>query len=162
MVIPAVRVVIQNHHRGGRPVLGLRQEVDGVDDERLLIQRIGVARVPVFNGPRLDEADPGQVVRRQRDDYSWQFVFLGANFDAVLLSRCDFARKHIADVRLHAPESRVIFDTVDLHYLREDGEARLTGDPELRRKAEEKEDDFAPFAGEPFGGNKSLHAAIAA
>ena len=64
----------------------------------------------------------------------------GAHFDAVVLSRCDFARKHIADVRLHAPRSRVIFDTVDLHHLREDGEARLTGDPEVRRKAQEKEE----------------------
>ena len=64
----------------------------------------------------------------------------GAHFDAVVLSRCDFAHKHIADVRLHAPRSRVIFDTVDLHHLREDGEARLTGDPEVRRKAQEKEE----------------------
>jgi len=63
----------------------------------------------------------------------------GAHFDAVVLSRCDFASKHIADVRLHAPRSRVIFDTVDLHHLREDGEARLTGDPEVRRKAQEKQ-----------------------
>ena len=63
----------------------------------------------------------------------------GSEFDAVVLSRCDFARKHIADIRLHAPQSRIIFDTVDLHYLREDGEARLTGDPEVRRKAREKE-----------------------
>ena len=62
----------------------------------------------------------------------------GAHFDVVVLSRCDFARKHIADVRLYAPGSRVIFDTVDLHHLREDGEARLTGDPEIRRKAQEK------------------------
>ncbi len=64
----------------------------------------------------------------------------GGDFDAVVLSRCDFAHKHIADVRLHAPRSRVIFDTVDLHHLREDGEARLTGDPEVRRKAQEKEE----------------------
>ena len=63
----------------------------------------------------------------------------GLSFDAVVLSRCDFARKHIADVRLYAPQSRVIFDTVDLHYLREDSEARLTRDPEMRRKAQEKE-----------------------
>ncbi len=53
----------------------------------------------------------------------------GRSFDAVVLSRCDFARKHIAAVRLHAPQSRIIFDTVDLHYLREDSEARLTRDP---------------------------------
>ncbi len=63
----------------------------------------------------------------------------GSSFDAVVLSRCDFARKHIADVRLHAPQSRIIFDTVDLHHLREDGEAKLTGDLELGRKAREKE-----------------------
>jgi O-antigen biosynthesis protein len=62
----------------------------------------------------------------------------GSSFDAVVLSRCDFARKHIADVRLHAPQSRIIFDTVDLHFVREDSEARLTGDPEARRKAQEK------------------------
>src|SRR5947207_995149 len=63
----------------------------------------------------------------------------GAGFDVVVLSRCDFARKHIADVRLHAPQSRIIFDTVDLHYVREDSEARLTRDPEMRRKAQEKQ-----------------------
>src|SRR5205814_9627739 len=63
----------------------------------------------------------------------------GSEFDAVVLSRCDFARKHIADVRLHAPQSRIIFDTVDLHYAREDSEARLTRDPEMRRKAQEKQ-----------------------
>ena len=61
----------------------------------------------------------------------------GSEFDAVVLSRCQFARKHIADVRLYAPQSRIIFDTVDLHFLREEGEARLTGDPEVQRKARE-------------------------
>jgi GT2 family glycosyltransferase/glycosyltransferase involved in cell wall biosynthesis len=61
----------------------------------------------------------------------------GSGFDAVVLSRCQFARKHIADVRLYAPQSRIIFDTVDLHFLREESEARLTGDPEVKRKAQE-------------------------
>jgi glycosyltransferase involved in cell wall biosynthesis len=61
----------------------------------------------------------------------------GFEFDVVVLSRCQFARKHIADVRLYAPQSRIIFDTVDLHFLREESEARLTGDPEIRRKAQE-------------------------
>jgi len=60
-------------------------------------------------------------------------------FDVVVLSRCDFARKHIADVRLHVSQSRIIFDTVDLHYLREDREAQLTRDPEVRRKARERQ-----------------------
>jgi glycosyltransferase involved in cell wall biosynthesis len=63
----------------------------------------------------------------------------GSSFDVVVLSRCDFARKHIADVRLHAPQSRIIFDTVDLHYLRDDSEARLTRDPEMRWTAQKRE-----------------------
>ncbi len=63
----------------------------------------------------------------------------GSDFDAVVLSRCDFARKHIADVRMFAPQSQIIFDTVDLHFLREDSQARLTGDFEVRRKAQEKQ-----------------------
>jgi GT2 family glycosyltransferase/glycosyltransferase involved in cell wall biosynthesis len=61
----------------------------------------------------------------------------GSGFDAVVLSRCQFARKHITDVRLYAPQSRIIFDTVDLHFLREESEARLTRDPEVQRKARE-------------------------
>ncbi|PYJ50821.1 MAG: glycosyl transferase, partial [Verrucomicrobia bacterium] len=62
----------------------------------------------------------------------------GLDFDAVVLSRCDFARKHLADVRLYAPQSRIIFDTVDLHSVRESRGAELTDDLELRRKAQEK------------------------
>ena len=62
----------------------------------------------------------------------------GSGFDTVILSRCDFARKHIANVRLYAPQSRIIFDTVDLHFLRMNREADLTQDPALRVSAEEK------------------------
>jgi GT2 family glycosyltransferase/glycosyltransferase involved in cell wall biosynthesis len=61
----------------------------------------------------------------------------GSDFDAVVLSRCGFAHKHITDVRLFAPQSRIIFDTVDLHFLREESEARLTRDHEVQRKAQE-------------------------
>src|SRR5438132_11078214 len=56
-----------------------------------------------------------------------------------MLSRCMFAHKHMADVRLYAPQARIIFDTVDLHFVREAGEARVTGDPEMRQKARDTE-----------------------
>jgi GT2 family glycosyltransferase/glycosyltransferase involved in cell wall biosynthesis len=61
----------------------------------------------------------------------------GFGFDTVILSRCDFARKHIANVRLYAPQSRIIFDTVDLHFLRMNREADLTQDAALRVRAEQ-------------------------
>jgi GT2 family glycosyltransferase/glycosyltransferase involved in cell wall biosynthesis len=95
-----------------------------------------LANVPPYTGElqkRGVEVVYRPYVKKVRD-------YLGSNgsvFDAVMLSRCHFARKHIADVRLFAPQSRIIFDTVDLHFLREESEARLTGDPEMRRKAEE-------------------------
>src|SRR5437879_10847430 len=73
-------------------------------------------------------------VREVRD----YLISHGSEFDAVVLSRCDFARKHIGDVRLHAPQSRVIFDTVDLHFLRTDRQAELTSDPKIRERASEK------------------------
>ena len=88
-------------------------------------------------------------VKRVRD----YLISHGPMFDVVVLSRCDFARKHIADVRLHAPQSRIIFDTVDLHYLREQREAQLTQDPDVRRKAQERqllEDDLIKEADETW------------
>ncbi|PYJ43881.1 MAG: glycosyl transferase family 2, partial [Verrucomicrobia bacterium] len=74
-------------------------------------------------------------VARVRD----YLVSRGSEFDIVMLSRCKFAHKHMADVRLYAPQARIIFDTVDLHFVREAGEARVTGDPEMQHKASETE-----------------------
>ena len=74
-------------------------------------------------------------VKRVRD----YLISHGCEFDIVVVSRCQFACKHISDVRRYAPQSRIIFDTVDLHFIREAGEARVTGDPEIERKAHETE-----------------------
>jgi GT2 family glycosyltransferase/glycosyltransferase involved in cell wall biosynthesis len=77
----------------------------------------------------------------------------GSRFDAVVLSRCDFARKHIDNVRLYAPQSRIIFDTVDLHSLRTHREAKLMQDPVVRQKAAEKqqlEDELVEQADETW------------
>jgi GT2 family glycosyltransferase/glycosyltransferase involved in cell wall biosynthesis len=72
-------------------------------------------------------------LKRARD----YLISYGSEFDVVVLSRCQFARKYIADVRRYAPKSRVVFDTVDLHFVRESGEARVTGDQTIERKAQE-------------------------
>lgn len=74
-------------------------------------------------------------VKRVRD----YLISRGSEFDVVVLSRCKFARKHIADARRYAPQARIIFDTVDLHFVREAGEARVAGDPEMQQKASETE-----------------------
>ncbi len=69
----------------------------------------------------------------------------GAILDAVILSRWETAEKHFPEVRLHAPQSRVIFDTVDLHFVRNAREAQLSRKAEdIQRagKAREKEYDL--------------------
>ncbi len=60
----------------------------------------------------------------------------GAEFDAILLSRHYIAINYLGLARLYAPKARLIFDTVDLHYLREQRAAELEDSDELRRKAE--------------------------
>ncbi|MEO5717227.1 MAG: glycosyltransferase [Chthoniobacterales bacterium] len=64
----------------------------------------------------------------------------GPQFDVVILSRCDFARKHIDTVRRCAPQGRIIFDTVDLHFLREDREAALRQNLDLKKSASVKQE----------------------
>lgn len=49
----------------------------------------------------------------------------GRDFDLVLLSRSDVAEFFLDLVRRHAPSAFVIFDTVDLHYLREERMAEI-------------------------------------
>ncbi len=59
----------------------------------------------------------------------------GAKFDVVVLSRCDFAQKYMNDVRIHAPQSRIIFDTVDLHFVRTSREAEVMQDSQIHLDA---------------------------
>lgn len=51
----------------------------------------------------------------------------GRNFDAIILSRATVACRYIALARRCAPRAKVIFDTVDLHFLREERKAELDG-----------------------------------
>ena len=60
----------------------------------------------------------------------------GARFDDVLLCRHYVASEFLPLLRRHAPRARILFDSVDLHYLREQRAAELTGDATLRRSAQ--------------------------
>jgi glycosyltransferase involved in cell wall biosynthesis len=64
------------------------------------------------------------------------FAERGDEFDIVLISRVGPASKHLATVRSRSPKSKVIFNTVDLHFLREQREAELSQNPEAIRNAE--------------------------
>ncbi|MEO6263647.1 MAG: glycosyltransferase, partial [Luteimonas sp.] len=59
----------------------------------------------------------------------------GARFDSVLVCRHYVAREFLPLLRRHAPQARLLFDSVDLHYLREQRAAELAGDRALARAA---------------------------
>lgn len=61
----------------------------------------------------------------------------GRDLDLVILSRHYVAASFLDAVRQHAPQAQVWFDTVDLHFLREQREAELHGDERARRQAEQ-------------------------
>lgn len=69
-------------------------------------------------------ADPARWMREQ-----------GPRFDTVIVSHHYIATVYLPLVRRFAPKATVLFDTVDLHYLREQREAELSGDPARRRAA---------------------------
>ena len=60
----------------------------------------------------------------------------GHRFDVVMLSRHYVAAEFLPLVRRFAPQARVVFDTVDLHFLREMRGAELAGDATLRHAAQ--------------------------
>ncbi len=60
----------------------------------------------------------------------------GGRFATVVACRHYVMREMLPLLRRYAPRARVVFDTVDLHYLRERRGAELAGDPALSRAAE--------------------------
>ena len=57
------------------------------------------------------------------------------DFDFIMISRHYVASNYLSLLRRHCPRSRFIFDTVDLHYLREERMAELENSLPLKRSA---------------------------
>ncbi len=62
----------------------------------------------------------------------------GDGYDLVMLSRADTAARLMGTARRHCRKARIVFDTVDLHFLREMRLAELTGDTTTRSVAERR------------------------
>ena len=56
----------------------------------------------------------------------------GRDFDLAIISRADVADRHMATVKRLAPRAKIVFDTVDLHFLREERQAAFRQDPATR------------------------------
>lgn len=60
----------------------------------------------------------------------------GARFDTVVVCRHYVLREWLPLLRRHAPQARLVFDTVDLHYLRERRGAEIAQDTSLLRASD--------------------------
>jgi GT2 family glycosyltransferase/glycosyltransferase involved in cell wall biosynthesis len=63
-----------------------------------------------------------------------------AGFDLVIFWRTPVASRFISIIRRHAPAVKVVFHTVDLHYLREERQAMLSDSRKLMTKADRTRD----------------------
>jgi GT2 family glycosyltransferase/glycosyltransferase involved in cell wall biosynthesis len=63
------------------------------------------------------------------------FTERGNQFDVIIVSRAHVAEEMLPFCRKYAPAVPVIFDTVDLHFVRQHREAELAQDEAIRRKA---------------------------
>jgi glycosyltransferase involved in cell wall biosynthesis len=53
----------------------------------------------------------------------------GRDFHLAILCRAEVAARHMTAVKRFAPQARIVFDTVDLCFLREERQARVEQDP---------------------------------
>ncbi|WP_460732455.1 glycosyltransferase [Lysobacter tyrosinilyticus] len=60
----------------------------------------------------------------------------GRRFDTVIVCRHFVANEFLPALREHAPQARIVFDSIDLHYVRERRGAEVAGDSALLRGAE--------------------------
>ncbi|MCC6869759.1 MAG: glycosyltransferase [Burkholderiales bacterium] len=65
----------------------------------------------------------------------------GPEFDIIMIARHYIAVKHIDAVRIFAPKALVVFDTVDLHFLRTERQAELDGNALTRAAAHAKREE---------------------
>ena len=112
---------------------------------RLLEELVGLGVKVVFATLYLDDREP---YRSQLQQSGVEVLYspyentvhsylerCGRQFDAVLLSRADVAEQLMDTVAKLAPQALRIFDTVDLHYLREERLAALEESAALARAA---------------------------
>jgi len=60
----------------------------------------------------------------------------GPHLDSVIVSRPEVAQHYLPLLRHYAPQAAVVYDTVDLHWVREARRAEIEGSEEVREEAE--------------------------
>nr|WP_261789514.1 glycosyltransferase [Xanthomonas oryzae] len=140
-------------HRGQRQVLILDECVPQPDRDSGSLRQFNLIRLlreegahVVFVPTRREHAGRHTQALQQLGAEVWYAPFLegvgswlrthGARFAVVLLVRHHVAHACLPLLKQYAPQARTLFDTVDLHYLRERRGAEVAGDANLLHGAE--------------------------
>jgi glycosyltransferase involved in cell wall biosynthesis len=67
--------------------------------------------------------------------YGIQDVFSFRKFDYAMVCRVDIGQRYIAHIRTISPTTYIFYDTVDIHYVREQRQAEIEQNPQLAAKA---------------------------
>ena len=139
--------------RGRRQVLILDEEVPRPERDSGSLRQVNLIRLLLQGGAhvefvptRREHAGEATEALQRMGVEVWYAPFLdgvagwlrshGARFDVVMLVRHHVANACLPLVKRYAPQARTVFDTVDLHYLRERRGAEVAGDAGLLRNAE--------------------------
>lgn len=139
--------------RGRRQVLILDEEVPRPERDSGSLRQVNLIRLllqggahVVFVPTRREHAGEATEALQRMGVEVWYAPFLdgvagwlrshGARFNVVMLVRHHVANACLPLVKRYAPQARTVFDTVDLHYLRERRGAEVAGDAGLLRNAE--------------------------
>lgn len=146
---PGTTINIAASHRAGHRILIVDAVTPMPDQDSGSLRMVNLMRILRDNGCHVvfmasnlarveryttDLQELGiEVLHHPYNNTATVFRERGAEFDAILLSRHYVAAECIGLARLYAPKARLIFDTVDLHYLRELRAAELEGRDDLAR-----------------------------
>ncbi len=140
-------------HAGQRRVLVVDEAVPRPDHDSASLRQSNLIRMLRDGGAHVAFLPTGlahgggaTVALQQRGVETWYAPFArsapawlrehAARFDVIVLTRHHLAGTFLPLLRRHAPRARLVFDTVDLHHLRERRGARLSGDAAALRAAE--------------------------
>ena len=140
-------------HRGQRQILIIDEAVPQPDRDSASLRQFNLIRMllaggahVVFLPTRGEHAGAATKALQALGVEVWHAPYLesvgawlrqhGKRFQVVMLVRHHVASQCLPLLRRHAPRARTVFDTVDLHYLRERRGAELGGDARLLRNAE--------------------------
>lgn len=139
-------------HAHQRQILVVDEALPQPDRDSASLRQFNLMRMLVQSGAHVvflctDQPQAGTALEklRQLGVETWQAPFCpsppawlaahGARFGVVMLCRHYLAARMLPLARRHAPQARIVLDTVDLHYLRESRAAKLAKRPALEKSA---------------------------